>query len=162
MTTSYGNGRPPVEGVEPPKALGRVIGPVMAALLRSPLHGLVSGQLMLLAFAGRKSGKRYEIVVGRHEMGGGTLLVPSASRWRFNLRGGAPVTVTLGGILRPARAELIEDPDGVARAYAELLGRIGAENAQRVGLRVNVDREPSHEELKAALADHGAIRVTLD
>ncbi len=35
-------------------------------------------------------------------------------------------------------------------------------NAQRVGLRVNVDRKPTREELKAALAGHGAIRVMLE
>ncbi len=35
-----------MEGVEPPKALTRVVKPLLAALLRSPLHGLVSGQLM--------------------------------------------------------------------------------------------------------------------
>ena len=162
MTARDQNGRPPVEGVEPPKALGRVVGPVRGALLRSPLHGLVSGRLMLLAFTGRKSGKRYEIVVGRHEQGGGTLLVPTGSRWRSNLRGGAPVEVTLGGRRRSGRAELVEDPDGVARLYEKLFRRVGAENAQRVGLRVNVDREPTREELKAALADHGAIRVQLD
>ena len=161
MTASNPGKRPPVEGVEPPKALGRVIGPVLKALLRSPLHGLVSEHLMLLAFAGRKSGKRYEVVVGRHDLGG-TLAVPTGSRWRFNLRGGAPVEVTLGGRRKAGHAELVEDPDEVARVYEELLDRIGPKNAQRVGLRVNVDREPTREELKAALVDHGAIRVRLD
>ena len=161
MTASNENGRPPVEGAEPPKALGRVIGPVLKVLLRSPLHGLLSEQLMLLAFEGRKSRKRYEVVVGRHEVGG-TLLVPSASPWRVNLRGGAPVEVTLAGRRRLGRADLIEDPDAVARAYGKLLDALGEESAQRVGLRVNVDREPSQEELKVALVDHGAIRVRLD
>ena len=161
MTASNKNVRPPVEGVEPPEALGRVIGPVLKVLLRSPLHGLLSPQLMLLAFEGRKSRKRYEVVVGRHEVGD-TLLVPSASRWRLNLRGGAPVEVTLAGRRRLGRAELIEDPDAVARAYRTLLDALGTESAQRVGLRVNVDREPSQEELEAALVDHGVVRVWLD
>ena len=156
-----GDGRPPVETAEPPKALGYFIGPVMRALLRSPLHGLVSGQLMLLIFSGRRSGKRYEVVVGRHELGD-ALVVPSASRWRFNLRGGAPVKVTLGGIRRAGGAELVEDPDEVALVYEALLERVGLRGAQRVGLRVNVDRKPTREELKAALVDHGAIRVILD
>lgn len=83
-----------MEGVEPPKALGRVVGPVLKALLCSPLHGLVSEHLMRLAFAGRKSGKRYEVVVGCHDLGG-TLAVPTGSRWRSNLRGGAPVEAPL-------------------------------------------------------------------
>ena len=156
-----GDGRPPVEAAEPPKALGYVIGPVMRALLRSPLHGLVSKQLMLLAFSGCKSGKRYEVVVGRHELGD-TLVVPSASRWRFNLRGGAPVEVMLGGIRRVGRAELVEEPDEVALVYEALLERVGLKGAQRVGLRVNVDRKPTREELKAALAGHGAICVMLE
>ena len=161
MTVRDQSGRPPVEGVEPPKALGRVVGPVLKVLLRSPVHGLVSEQLMLLAFDGRRTGKRYEVVVGRHELSG-TLVVPTGSRWRLNLRGGAPVEVTLGGRRRAGRAELVEDPDEVARAYGELLDRVGARNAQRVGLRVNVDRAPTREELKTALVDHGAIRVRLD
>ena len=161
MTSRDRNVRPPVEGDEPPKALGRVVGPVLGALLRSPLHGLVSGRLMLLAFAGRKSGKRYEIVVGRHQEGD-NLLVPTGSRWRSNLRGGAPVEVTLGGRRRSGRAELFEDPDEVAHLYEGLLDRIGTENARRVGLRINVDRKPTREELKSALVDHAAIRVQLD
>ena len=157
-----GDGRPPVETAEPPKALGYVIGPVMRVLLRSPLHGLVSGQLMLLSFSGRRSGKRYEVVVvGRHEQGD-VLVVPSASRWRFNLRGGAPVEVTLGGIRRAGRAELVEDPDEVALVYGELLDKVGIRSAQRAGLRVNVDRKPTRDELKVALVDHGAVRVILD
>ncbi len=93
-------------------------------MLRSPLHRLISRYLMLLIFSGRRSGKRYEVVVGRHEMGD-VLVVPSASRWRFNLRGGAPVEVMLGGIRRAGRAELLEDPDEVARAYEALLERVG-------------------------------------
>ena len=93
---------------------------------------------------------------------GGVLVVPSASRWRFNLRGGAPVEVMLGGIRRAGRAELVEDPDEVALVYEALLKRVGLKGAQRVGLRVNVDRKPTRDELKAALAGHGAIRVMLD
>ena len=150
-----------MEGVEPPKALGRVIGPVLKVLLRSPLHGLVSKHLMLLSFVGRKSGKRYEVVVGRHNLGD-ILSVPTGSRWRINLRGGAPVEVTIGGMRKAGYAELVEEPDEVVRVYEELLDRLGTRNAQRVGLRVNVDRDPTREELKAALVDHGAIRVRLD
>ncbi len=50
---------------------------------------------MLLAFAGRRTGKRYEAVVGRHESTDGELVVVTGSRWRLNLRGGAPVEVVL-------------------------------------------------------------------
>jgi hypothetical protein len=82
---------------------------------------------MLLAFRSRKSGKRYEVVVGRHEVDG-ALLVPTGTtgrRWRLNFRGGTPVEVTLGGTRRRGRGELIEESDEVAHIHRLLLGRIG-------------------------------------
>ena len=76
----------------------------MKTLLRSPLYGLVSKHFMLLTFSGRKTGKTYTIVVGRHDVHG-DLLVPTETtgrRWRLNFRGEAPLFVTLeaGGAAR--------------------------------------------------------------
>lgn len=51
---------PAVETRTPPgwlKPAFRVINPLMEALLRSPLHGLVSDSLLLVTFTGRKSGR---------------------------------------------------------------------------------------------------------
>src|SRR5919201_997478 len=72
------------------------INPFVSAILRSPLHGLLSTQLMLLTYTGRKSGKRYTIPVG-YARDGETLVVFSSRSWRRNLRGGAPVEVLLQG-----------------------------------------------------------------
>jgi hypothetical protein len=38
--------------------------PVMKALLRSPLHRLLDGTLVLLTYTGRKTGKQYTIPIG--------------------------------------------------------------------------------------------------
>ncbi len=40
-------------------AIKRALNKIPAALLRSPLHGLMSKRFLLLTFNGRKSGKRY-------------------------------------------------------------------------------------------------------
>ena len=165
MITTSDNRRPPsVEGAEPPEALARVVNPAIKVLLRSPLHRPFSRHLMLLAFRGRKTGKTYEVVVGRHEVDG-ALLVPTGTtgrRWRLNFRGGTTAEVTLGGIRRRGWGELIEEPDEVARIHQLLLGRIGLKNARRLGLRVNVDREPTDDELKVPLAGRGVVRIELD
>ena len=165
MITTSDNGRPPpVEGAEPPEALARVVNPAIKVLLRSPLHRPFSRHLMLLAFRGRKTGKTYEVVVGRHEVDG-ALLVPTGTtgrRWRLNFRGGTTAEVTLGGIRRRGWGELIEEPDEVARIHQLLLGRISLKNARRLGLRVNVDREPTDDELKVPLAGRGVVRIELD
>ena len=162
MITRSHNGRaPPVEGAELPEALARVVNLVIKVLLRSPLHRPFSRHLMLLAFRGRKTGKTYEVVVGCHEVDG-ALLVPTGRRWRLNFRGGTTAEVTLGGIRRRGRGKLIEEPDEVARIHRLLLGRIGLKKARRLGLKVNVDREPTDDELKVPLAGRGVVRIELD
>jgi len=128
---NHQDGRSPAEEVEPPKALAKkvlakVVNPILKALLHSPLHGLVGKQVRLLGLEGRKTGRRYEVVVGRDEVNG-KLLVPLATtgrRQRLNLRGGAPVEVTAGGRLRRGRGELVEDPEEVARVHEVLLGLV--------------------------------------
>ena len=158
------NRRPPVEGAEPPEKLAKVVNPIMKALLRSPLHRLVSKHLMVLAFEGRKTSKIYSVVVGRHEVDG-ILVVPTGTtgrRWRLNFRGGTPVVVTIGGRRLHGRGELVEDPEEVARFQRLLLDRLGLKNARRLGLRVNANRWPTEEELKAILAGRGVISIELD
>jgi len=164
VSATSNNGQPPVEGVEPPKALARVVNPTVKALLRSPLHRAFSRHLMLLAFRGRKSGKMYEVVVGRHEVDG-ALLVPTGTTgrlWRLNFRGGTTTEITLGGVRRRGWGELIEEPNEVARIHQLLLDRIGLKNARRLGLKVNVNREPTDDELKVPLTGRGVIRIELN
>ena len=57
----------------------RVLNPVVKALLGSPLHGLLSHDLMVLSFSGRKSGKQYAIPVGYLQKVGGRLMVGIAT-----------------------------------------------------------------------------------
>jgi hypothetical protein len=151
-----------VERAMPPKALIRVGNPIFGWLLRSPLHGLVDEHLMLLHFRGHKTGRRYTVVVGRRNIAGklGTL---TSSGWRVNFRGGTEVEVTLEGKRWRGHAELVEDPDEVARLYGNLIEEYGLEQAgRRLGIRINVDRMPTHEELVAAVKRSGLSFITID
>jgi deazaflavin-dependent oxidoreductase (nitroreductase family) len=87
--------RPAVEDAPPPKAVLRLLNPLLVALLRSPLHGLASKNFMLLTVTGRKSGRTYTFPIGRHEEPDGTFVLSAGGNWRHNLRGGADVRVTL-------------------------------------------------------------------
>ena len=78
----------------------RTLNPVVRALLRSPLHRVLSGRLALITVTGRRSGRRFTIPVGyRREDGHVRIAVglPQRKRWWRNLRGGAAVTVRLAG-----------------------------------------------------------------
>ena len=153
---------PPVRSTEPPKSAIRYFNPVIRALLRSPLHPLLDAQgLMLLTFTGRRTGRRFTIPVGYHELADG-MWVLTGSQWRFNLRGGAPVVVRLRGADRPGRGTLVDDPDEVARVHLATLERVGLKSARRVGLELRDPRMPTLDEMRAATREKAAVRIDLD
>jgi hypothetical protein len=151
--------RPAVELSKPPLMLMRMANPVVSALLRSGRTKL-GNALLLVSFVGRKTGRRYSVPVGyRHLNGKPTFFTDS--RWGRNLLGGADITVVLGGRERAARAQPIADPDQVAELTLTLLREVGRDNANRLGLKVNVDREPTLEEIKQAIPRRIFVAVDL-
>ena len=157
MTTSSA---PVVRSFEPARHIGRVMkvgNAMLKPLLRSGLGGRM-GELALLTVTGRRSGTRYEIPVSVLSFEGHEVVL-TAGRWRVNLRGGAEVRVRRGHDDRTFHAELIEDPNEVARVYGALLQRVGLKNAKRVGLVVEGDRIPTHEELVEAIGHHRTVIV---
>lgn len=155
---------PAVRSFEPTAgfhALMTVGNAVMRPLLRSRT-GVRMHELALLSFTGRRTGHRYTIPVGYHELDGDGIVL-TASGWRANLRGGADVDVTHDGVTRAMRAELIEDPDEVARIYGALLRQVGSKRAAtKVGLKVLVDRMPTDDEIRQAIVEGRRAVVRLN
>lgn len=76
----------------------RLVNSMTKALLKSPLHGILSGGVMLITFTGRKSGKTYTTPVEYQRDGDTVIFFTQKERvWWKNLRGGAPVTLRLRG-----------------------------------------------------------------
>ena len=73
----------------------KVMNPIMKGLLRSPLHRLLCGILMLLMYTGCKTGKQYTIPIGYFVWGQGELMSFSSARWWTNLRSSPPVRLLL-------------------------------------------------------------------
>lgn len=152
--------RAAVEDRRPPAAVLRVVDPVMRRLLRSPLHRAVSSKLMILSVQGRKTDRTIDVVVGRHPVDG-QLLVSASGAWRHNLRGGAPGRVTLDGVEHTGHATLEEGPNEVAAVYRQLLELVGRDRAGDLGLRLNIQRLPTVEEIEPAVARRAIARVKL-
>jgi F420H(2)-dependent quinone reductase len=121
---------------------------MVKVLLRSPLHRLLSKNLMLLTMTGRKTGRTYTVPVGRHQLHDGTFVLSAAGNWRHNLRGGVDVRVTLDGRERAAHAVPEEDPVRAAEAFKTMLDRAGP---RALGVKVNVDRSPTAAEVRPVL-----------
>jgi hypothetical protein len=90
---------------------------VVTGILNSPLHGLLSGSTMLVTCTGRKSGRAITVPVNYAETGVMLRATSLAGRsWWRNLKGGAPVTVTLRGRRLSGHALAIPGTDGVGEA----------------------------------------------
>lgn len=135
------------------KVVMKVGNAMLKPMLRSRL-GARMHDLALLTVTGRKTGNRYTTPVSVMPFEGHEVILTAAG-WRVNLRGGAEVELRLDGVDRGLHAELVEDPEEVARVYGALLARVGLKHANRVGLRVTGDRMPTQAELIDAI---GGVR----
>ena len=154
------DGSPAVEDHPPPAAVISILNPIVRTVLRSPAHRAFSKDLMLLHVRGRRTGREYVVPVGRHEHHG-ELVASAAGGWKRNLKNGADCDVTLDGRRRHAHGVLVDDPHEVAVIFSDLLAAMGRDHANRLGLKLNVDRLPTLEELSAALVGRNIVQLTL-
>lgn len=137
------------------------INPVVRALLRSPLHRLLSGRLMLLTFTGRKSGRRYTTPVSYMRFGE-IILSSTRSAWARNLQGGVPVALLLRGEQHTGRADLITDEEGMTAAYGRMLEAVPG-YARAINVSLDADRRPNREQVaRSRAAGYVVVRVLLD
>ena len=123
---------------------------IMVWLLRSPLHGLLSGNMMVINYTGRKSGKAYRLPVSYLRLDDTLLTTSFKNRtWWRNLRGGASVTVHLQGKDVFARAEVVEDDQGVVDGLKAFIGK-NQQAARMLGVRLDVAHQPEPESLHQA------------
>ncbi len=90
---------------------------VVALLLRSRLHSLVSRRLTLITVTGRRTGRQHTFPVGYQQSAQRLtipVLWPQRKLWWRNLRDGAPVQLHLRGADRTGQAHArVDDHDGV-------------------------------------------------
>ena len=101
------------------KRLFAMINPVVKAILRSPLHRLMSRNTMLVEFTGRKSGKFYCTPVSYYLAGGTVRCVTGKdNQWWRNLVNAESVNVIIRGRRRIGRPAVL--PSGSVEVQAAL------------------------------------------
>jgi hypothetical protein len=133
----------------------------IAMLLRSPFHGLLSRTMLLISFAGRRSGKIYTLPVSYAHDGETIVIVSQADRsWWRNLRGGAPVWVRVQGKNLTGYAESFENSVAVAEGLQALLRQLPAFR-KHSGIALTADGQPERPDDLARLArGRVCVRVT--
>lgn len=133
---------------KPSPLLIRVMNAVPRLLLRSPLHGLMSGKVLLLGFAGRRSGRRYTTPMS-YVLVEDQVLMSTEAPWWKNLVGGVPVEMRLRGEDRSGVAEAVVDEEGAAEVLKTILHHY-PEYRRFVGVTVDENGRPDEETLLAA------------
>jgi deazaflavin-dependent oxidoreductase (nitroreductase family) len=137
--------------------LNKVSNPLMKVILRSPLHGLLSGSILLITFTGRKSGKVYTTPVNYHRDRDVLTVVSWRNRtWWRNLRGGAPVTLRLPGKDVQGTGDVVEDPQSVVACLAKVLQR-----APRYARFYHVTLDPKGQPTAEDASRFGQERVVI-
>lgn len=137
----------------------RVANPAVAAILRSPLHSLLSWRLLLLAYEGTRSGRYYETPVLYRERDGRVVLVTpgAATNWWRNFEGGHPVSILLRGEWRDGVGEVVIDEDAALEHLRWLVAPV--RRASRVVLGRSL---PSDDWLQQAAAAVVLVVLTLE
>lgn len=129
----------------------------VAWLARSPLHGLISGGVLVLEVVGKKSGKLYTVPVNYQEHGDRLLIVSMRRRsWWRNLVDGAEIVVWWRGEQRRCRAQAFMDESAVLPALEQYL-------AAKPALvdRYQLPRDSRGQVLGSALAEFSRQRVVV-
>lgn len=98
------------------------LNPLVVAILRSPVHWLVSPGLMGVTIVGRRTGRTYTIPVGYHDVGDAVIVLvsdgPGRSWWR-NFRTSHPAVLTIRGRAVRARGLALDPASEEFRVRAE-------------------------------------------
>jgi len=137
------------------------INSIMAWLLKSPLHSLVSKNMLLITVTGRKSGKLISTPTAYLREGNTLWLVSNrTSKWWRNLRGGANATVVLSGKSILGHGSVIEDEHAVAQRLFENFKK-DARGAKFSQVRVDENGVPSLEDCERTAQKMLAVKIDL-
>lgn len=133
------------------------INPFVIWLLYSPLHGLLSKNILVLTYRGCRSGKLYRVPVNYTRQGDKLVTFSYRERlWWRNLRGGAPVILRLEGKDVHAMGSVIEDAAAVAEALAAYL-RQKPQISKYFQVGLNTDGQPEEKDIQRVAVERVAI-----
>jgi hypothetical protein len=139
----------------------RAANTMVRPLLRSRLHGVLSGRLMLLDYTGGKTGRRYSFPVGYFSWDDGDVLAFSTGGWPGHIGGAPTVRLLIRGRWHDAVPTVISDTNDKAAMLAEFARRNGPRAARGLMLGLPGDHQPARDELLAAAAKTTITRFAL-
>ena len=139
------------------------VNPFVVFLARSFLHPLISHQVVVLAFNGRRSGRRYAIPVSflRSDDEVQCLTARDGVWWR-NLQEAAPVQLTLGGQSLHATAYVEVENEQQIRSALRLFCLRSRVSAYFSGVAIDSNGEPDEVDLSRSAQQHVLIKLSIE
>jgi deazaflavin-dependent oxidoreductase (nitroreductase family) len=141
----------------------RRFNPAIGWILRSPLHRLLSANLVLLTYVGAKTGKRRTIPLSYVTVDGRLYLCTRSSVWWRNLRGDRPVAIRLRGRRVAATPAIVDLRSSEAldalRAFLTANPQTGEMLYQ---VRRGADRRPSEDDLRREVLRSVVVRLDVE
>lgn len=132
----------------------------MTFMLRSPLHGIMSGSTMLITVTGRKSGRSITTPVNYYQEGDMLWVISNRERtWWRNLKGGVPVKLHLRGREKSGFGEVLLDEAAVAPQIGEYVRHLPI-SARSLGVHIQ-DGQPDPADLRRLAKERVMIRIKL-
>ncbi|MEM1153702.1 MAG: hypothetical protein AAGI44_06145 [Pseudomonadota bacterium] len=130
------------------KQLFRIINPIVRTLLRSPLHGLMSRNTVLVEFKGRKSGRAFVLPVSYFQQRNQIICCTAKENiWWRNLLQVDDIHLVLRGKRREGRLHLVrEDHDQTLTLLRDFLLHV-PRDAAHAGVRMDREGKPMETDL---------------
>lgn len=146
--------------------MNHIANPFVGLILRSPLHGILSADVLLIRYRGRKSGKTYTLPVQYVQSENAIYILPGSPKnkiWWRNLKADAPVEILLRRQRLQAKAGLLvgqADLGRISEALALYLERFPAA-ARLHGVRRKPDGSFHADELRKAAGSLVMVLIRL-
>lgn len=136
----------------PPPPLMRLINPLVRRALASRIVGSRVGNVAILEFTGRRTGRALQVPAGVHQIDGVPTTFTSRA-WRLNFAGGTPVTVVQHARPHYGRGVLLDaTPEQLGTALRQALDSGASPFA--LGLKIAGRYRPT-------IADLGAVNLSM-
>ena len=139
----------------------RIINPLVVFIARSPIHFLISTQVLVTQFDGRKSGRKFRVPVSFHQDGKTfTCVTLRSNLWWKNLIGLETTNVWLKGKLTNVQLELEYKDDDLVKSNLRHLVSGNAVDAFFAKVKLNKDGSPEEQSLDDAAKLHTVLKFT--
>jgi hypothetical protein len=150
--------------MRPQDLLYSALNPIVAGLLRSPFHGVASGSLCVLAYRGRRSGKRYATPLSYVREGSRILLLSSHNTrwWKNFVDEPRAVEVEIARETHRGRAKATVDDGEAFRDGVRRFLRALPRDARVYGIGLERGRTPREADIETAAGHVVLVEVEFD